>query len=221
MNKVKGLLCRYKHAWLLCYAFIYVPWFMYLEKTVTGNFYVIHTKLDDMIPFNEYFIIPYLLWFVYVAGTILFFLLTNKKDYYRLCAFLFTGMTISLIICTLFPNGTDLRGVLNPDKNLCSKLVFMLRSTDTPTNIFPSIHVFNSIGVHIAITHSESLRKRRTVCTASFLLMVSICLATVVLKQHSVVDLAGAVVLAYVLYPIVYSSEFAKSRKKVTRKALS
>lgn len=221
MNKIKGLLFKYKHAWLLCYAFIYVPWFMYLEKTVTSNFYVIHTKLDDMIPFNEYFIIPYLLWFFYVAGTILFFLFTSKKDYYRLCIFLFTGMTISLVICTLFPNGTDLRGVIDPDKNLCSKLVFLLRSTDTPTNIFPSIHVFNSIGVHFAINHSESLRKHRAVRIASFLLMVSICLATLVLKQHSIVDLVGAMVLAYVLIPIVYSSEFAKSRRKVARKAIS
>ena len=64
---------RYSHIWILSYAFIYLPWFSYLEKTVTRDYYVIHTALDDLIPFSEYFIVPYLLWFVYVAGTILFF----------------------------------------------------------------------------------------------------------------------------------------------------
>lgn len=218
MERLRTFVNKYKHAWILSYAFIYLPWFLYLEKTVTRDYYVLHTRLDDMIPFNEYFIIPYLLWFAYVAGTILFFFFTNKQDYYRLCAYLFTGMTISLLICTIFPNGTDLRTLVDPDKNFCSKLVFYLHAADTSTNIFPSIHVFNSIGVHIAVMHSESLRKKRWVCNASFILMIAICMATVVLKQHSVVDVAGSLVMAYLLYPFVYSPAY--QRQKVARKAL-
>lgn len=218
MERLRTFVKKYKHAWILSYAFIYLPWFLYLEKTVTRDYYVLHTRLDDMISFNEYFIIPYLLWFAYVAGTILFFFFTNKQDYYRLCAYLFTGMTISLLICTIFPNGTDLRTLVDPDKNFCSKLVFYLHAADTSTNIFPSIHVFNSIGVHIAVMHSESLRKKRWVCNASFILMIAICMATVVLKQHSVVDVAGSLVMAYLLYPFVYSPAY--QRQKVARKAL-
>jgi len=218
MERFKNFISKYKHAWILSYAFIYLPWFLYLEKNVIRDYYVLHTRLDDLIPFNEYFIIPYLLWFAYVAGTILFFFFTNKQDYYRLCAYLFTGMTISLLICTIFPNGTDLRTLVDPDKNFCSKLVFYLHAADTSTNIFPSIHVFNSIGVHIAVMHSESLRKKRWVCNASFILMIAICMATVVLKQHSVVDVAGSLVMAYLLYPFVYSPAY--QRQKVARKAL-
>ena len=80
MEQLRTFVKKYKHAWILSYAFIYLPWFLYLEKTVTRDYYVLHTRLDDMIPFNEYFIIPYLLWFAYVAGTILFFFFTNKQD---------------------------------------------------------------------------------------------------------------------------------------------
>lgn len=221
MNKLRDFVHKYKHAWILSYAFIYLPWFFYLERTVTSHYYVLHTRLDDMIPFNEYFIIPYLLWFVYVAGAVLYFFFTNKQDYYRLCTYLFTGMTISLLICTVFPNGTDLRTMVNPDKNICSWLVSVLHSADTSTNIFPSIHVFNSIGVHIAVMHSEAFRKMPWLQIGSFLLMVSICMATVVLKQHSIVDVAGAGLMAYVLYPAVYGSEYAQNRRKVARKALS
>ena len=111
---------------VLSYAFIYIPWFCYLEKTVTRNYHVMHVALDDFIPFNEYFIVPYMMWFLYVAGTILYFLFTNREDYYRICIFLFSGMTISLIICTFFRNGTDFRPVLEPGKNIFTTMVAAL-----------------------------------------------------------------------------------------------
>ena len=87
----------------MSYILVYLPWFFYLEQKVTDNYAVMHVALDDRIPFNEYFIIPYLFWFVYVAGAVLYFFFTDKQDYYRLCTFLFVGMTISLLICTVFP----------------------------------------------------------------------------------------------------------------------
>ena len=220
MTRILAFVRKYKHAWLLLYAFIYLPWFCYLEKTVTRNFHVMHASLDDLIPFNEYFIVPYLLWFLYVGAAIFYFLITSKEDYYKLCIFLFSGMTISLIICTFFRNGTDLRPVIDPDKNMFTALVAYIYRTDTCTNVFPSIHVYNSIGVHIAVARSERLRGHRLIRLGSGLLMISICMATVFLKQHSVIDLIGAVILAYVIYGIVYGYSWSAQDKKVTQKAL-
>lgn len=220
MTRILAFVRKYKHAWLLLYAFIYLPWFCYLEKTVTRNFHVMRASLDDLIPFNEYFIVPYLLWFLYVGAAIFYFLITSKEDYYKLCIFLFSGMTISLIICTFFRNGTDLRPVIDPDKNIFTALVAYIYRTDTCTNVFPSIHVYNSIGVHIAVARSERLRGHRLIRLGSGLLMISICMATVFLKQHSVIDLIGAVILAYVIYGIVYGYSWSAQDKKVTQKAL-
>ena len=221
MKNIKTFFSKYKHAWLLCYGFIYLPWFCYLEKTVTRHYHVMHVALDDFIPFNEYFIIPYMMWFLYVAGTIVFFLFRNKEDYYRICTFLFSGMTISLIICTFFHNGTDFRPAIDPGKNIFSGMVAALYQTDTPTNVFPSIHVYNSIGTHIAIMKSESFKKYPWVRAGSAILMVSICLSTVFLKQHSVIDMVGAAIMAYVIYGIVYGYNWSAKDKKVTQKALS
>lgn len=222
---MKQRLVRYKHAWALLYAFIYLPWFFYLEKTVTRDYYVIHTFMDDLIPFNEYFIIPYLMWFAYVGGAVLFFFFKSKEEYYRLCTYLFTGMTLSLIVCTLFHNGTDLRPMVDPEKNLCSWLVSILHEADTSTNIFPSIHVFNSIAVHVSIVRSECIRKHRLVNAASLILAVSICMSTVFLKQHSIVDVMGGMLMGYGLYPLAYGNLYAAARRrrsarKLTRKAL-
>ena len=221
MNSIKAFLYKYRHAWILSYSFIYIPWFCYLEKAVTRNYHVMHVALDDFIPFNEYFIVPYMMWFLYVAGAILYFLLTSKEDFYRICTFLFSGMTISLIICTFFRNGTDFRPALDPGKNVFTSMVAALYRTDTPTNVFPSIHVYNSIGTHIAIMKSAALRKHRLVRAGSGILMVSICLSTVVLKQHSVIDMIGAAIMAYVIYGIVYGYNWSAEDKKVREKALS
>lgn len=114
--------------------------------------------IDNHIPFIEYFIVPYLVWFVFIAVTVAYFLIKDKWGFYRLCAFLFSGMTIFLIICTVFPNALNLRPTAFPRDNVFTDMVKVLYKTDTPTNVLPSIHVFNSIGVSIAISHSNDLK---------------------------------------------------------------
>lgn len=217
---MKNLLKKYNHIWTASYIFIYLPWFFYLEKVVVSDYTVMHVALDDYIPFCEYFIIPYLLWFLYIAVCFLYFFFTDKRSYYKLCIMLFTGMTISLLICTFFPNGTDLRIPADSSKNICSRLVAMIHAADTPANVFPSIHAYNALGVHFSIINSQALREKVRVRRGSFLLMVAICLSTVVLKQHSVIDVAGAVVLAYVVYPFVYGADYVTNKKRVQEKAL-
>ena len=145
---------------------------------------------------------------------------TNKEEYYRLSIYLFSGMTISLIICTFYHNGTDFRPVLDADKNIFTQLVRRLYITDTPTNVFPSIHVYNSICTHVAISRSERLRRYPAIQWSSFVLMVLICMATVFLKQHSVVDVLGGCIMAYILYYVVYGYGYGLERKKASPKIL-
>lgn len=205
MKAFKQLLIKYKHAVpLIVYGIIYMTWFSYLEKTVTKHYTVIHMKLDDYIPFCEFFIIPYFLWFAYVAITVVFFLFKDKTDYYKACAFLATGMTIFLIISTLMPNGHHLRPLEMPRDNIFSSMVAYLYSIDTATNLWPSIHVYNSIGAHLAISHSKIFANKKGVRIASLILCVSIVLSTVFLKQHSVFDMLTAFILAAIMYGIVY-----------------
>lgn len=211
---MKGFFKKYGHLWILSYAFIYLPWFIHLEKTVTSqsHYHIMHSVIDDYIPFNEYFIIPYFLWFAYVTAAIVYFFFKNKEDYYRLCIFLFTGMTLSLLVCSLFPNGTDFRPLIDPDKNIFSRAVAALYQTDTCTNVFPSVHVYNSIATHIAVMKSESLRKYSVIRISSFVLMVSICMATVFLKQHSIIDVIGAILLIGAIYPLAYAGSSQAGR---------
>lgn len=193
-----------KHGLLLLYFLIYLPWFGHLEKTVTTHFHVIHVALDDYIPFCEYFIVPYLLWFAYVAWGFVYFYSKNKDEYFLLCKTLFTGMTIFLIISTIYPNGHYLRPTTFEHDNIFVDLVKMIYSNDTSTNLFPSIHVYNSIMVNVAVWHCENFKKNHLVRYGSAFLMVSIVLSTMFLKQHSAFDAVTGIIMAAAMYMIVY-----------------
>lgn len=209
MKKVKKFILEYRHALpLLIYGIIYMSWFAHLEQTVTKKYRVIHMNIDDYIPFCEVFVIPYLLWFAYVAAVVVFFFFKDKPDYYRTCIFLFTGMTIFLIISTLWPNGHHLRPYTMPRDNIFTQLVTALYKTDTSTNLWPSIHVYNSIGVHLAIVKSNYFKDKPLIRWASFVLATSIILSTVFIKQHSMFDVLTAFGLAAIMYVIVYRKDW-------------
>lgn len=213
MEKIKKLIIKYRHAWVFLYVFIYIPWFTYLERHVTTEYYPIYSSLDDYIPFVEYFIVPYLLWFVFIAITITYFFFTDQRGFYQLTAFLFSGMTIFLIVCTVFPNGQNLRPEVFVRDNIFVDLVKTLYATDTPTNVLPSLHVFNSIAVSIAIARSTALKKHKMIQYASFALALLIILSTVFLKQHSVTDMIAAFAMSGLLYPLVYVMQDKKIPK--------
>jgi len=206
------LLQKWKLALIVpVYFLIYAPWFRYIERinTATSGYHIIHMKIDDYIPFCEYFVIPYFIWFAYIAIVIIISFFTDDREYLRCCTFIFVGMTIFLIISTLYPNGQLLRPHVFRNQNIFTYLTKYLYSIDTPTNLFPSIHVFNSIGIHIAVRRNKVLNKIKWVQITSFIICISIILSTVFLKQHSMFDLITAFIMAIVLYPLVYLVDYS------------
>ncbi len=220
---IRQLYTKYKHAIpLLIYGIIYMTWFVWLEKNVT-RYSLIHVTLDDYIPFCELFVIPYFLWFAYVSVVVLWLFFKDKDDYWRACVFLFTGMTVFLLVSTLFPNGHNLRPAVMPRDNIFTAWVARLYQTDTPTNICPSIHVYNSLGAHFAIARSRKLSKIRWVRLGSLILCTLIILSTMFIKQHSAFDVITAFVLSAVMYGITYKYDIVtacqariRARKKAT-----
>lgn len=203
---LKHIISKYKHGLILSYFFIYMIWFTYLEKSITLEFTPVYSRLDNYIPFMEIFAIPYFLWFAYIFVTVLFFFLTSKQDFYKCCAFLFIGMTICLIIYTIWPNGHELRVDIDTlgRNNVFTRMIGRLYSFDTATNVFPSIHVYNSIGAMIAIRKSDKLRPVKWIQIPALILTVLICMSTVFLKQHSILDVFGGIILSVIMYALIY-----------------
>ena len=54
---------------MFLYMVAYLVSFGLIEQWNRLHYTVIHTVVDDMIPFSPVFVIPYILWFPYVLGT--------------------------------------------------------------------------------------------------------------------------------------------------------
>ena len=208
-------LARYDHSWVFLYWIVYLAWFGWLEENVTSGYYVIQSALDQWIPFHELFVVPYLLWFPYVAAVIGWFFLHDKKEFYRLTAYLYLGMTIFLIVCTIFPNGVSLRPAVLPRDNILTELVRAIWTVDTPTNVLPSLHVYNSVVCCVAVFRDEQLGRSGWLKGIVLMLTISIVLSTMFLKQHSVIDVVTALTMAGALYEVFYQPSGYRRAKKL------
>ena len=200
-------------AFALIFFVFYLIGFFTLEQLITEPVYLIHCTLDDWIPFNEWFIFAYGSWFFLIPWALITLLRRDRSNYFYLCAVMFSGMAICLLLYLLFPNGLNLRPVTFPRENIYTDLVRMIYSVDTPTNVLPSIHVYNSIGAMAAIAHSTSLKKHRVVQIGSYVLGILIIFSTVFLKQHSITDVIAALAMACMIYPFVYATQEKKETK--------
>lgn len=194
-----------KHIWIIpVYGMLYMIGFMLMESSGTET-HLIHSLVDDKIPFCEYFIIPYVIWYFFLLGSILYFTFwcSSNKEYYQFLGTLGVGMTIFLIVSYVYPNGQNLRPDLTGDSIFIQAVQF-LYEIDTPTNIFPSMHVFNATAGCIALLQNKRCRKNKVCAGGVVLLTVSIILSTMFLKQHSVADVLTALILNIICYQVFY-----------------
>lgn len=203
-DHMKEKINQYKHVLLLLYFPAYLAAFSYLESVTPGRIHIISFPLDKYIPFVEVFIIPYLLWFVYMGVTGIYFLFFEKENFCRLMYFGMIGMTTFLLVSWLYPNGLAIRPDSFSRDNIFIRLTEYVYSVDTATNVLPSIHVFNSVAMCVAFRESDRLKNSRMVQRVSFTVTVLIILSTMFVKQHSVIDVLAGLFLSYIAYELVY-----------------
>ena len=212
---MKTLLSKYKHVWTLLYFPVYLAVFFWLENRSVSKYHVVQSTLDSHIPFLEIFIIPYFLWFGFVALGVVYFFFKDVKDYYRLIAFLYSGMTIFLIWSYVYPNRLFLRPMAFTRDNIFIRMVQHLYAIDTPTNVFPSIHVFASLGVNLAWWSSAVSDYHKWIRPMATLIVLS----TMFLKQHSLIDVTGGCVMAATLYWLIYQCGYQRIAELFRRPA--
>ncbi len=203
MNKT---ISKHKELFWALYIPAYFVCFILLEKRDDVAFHTIHCSLDDKIPFIDYFIIPYLMWFLYIAISVTFFFFWNKFEFNKLAIFLALGMTSFLIISFLYPNQLTLRPETEsfPDHGIVTEFVKKLYKTDTSTNVLPSIHVFNTLAVTTAFVKNGIIKKHKLLGSFIIILTIAIIASTLFLKQHSIIDVVSAFVMAALFYYPAY-----------------
>lgn len=222
MVRIRTLIKKYRHAgWFLLYCVFYLFAFGMVEQAGHVHFHIIHTWLDEKIPFCRFFIVPYFLWFGFIGFWVTWFVMKcrNREEYYKLITMLMVGMTAFIVVSVVYPNKLDLRPAAVEGNDLFSILCRTLYRTDTPTNVLPSIHVFNSMAICFAVNGNEELRKKKWVLAGTDILTLLIILSTMFLKQHSVIDVSTGIVMSVVLQVVcdhIFETENVTSRSAQT-----
>lgn len=203
----KTLRTRLKpHLWYQAYWVVYLIWFFWLDLTITDPKYIIHSPVDDLIPFNEWFIFPYCSWFVLLAVVTALLWWFDTASYDRLCLMMFSGMTLCLIIYMVLPNGLDIRPTAEAigRENFAMTLMQFIWKADASVNVCPSIHCQSTACMAIAFSGSTLTKQRPWLKAAAWVWAALICASTVFTKQHSIIDVVCGLALAAVWGVILY-----------------
>lgn len=196
---------EFRHVLLLLYWLAYLLSFILLERLCPAPVYnTVWCKLDDLIPFCEWFAIPYYLWYPLLVGVGVVLFFRDSPAFRRYMVFLAATFFISVAIWFLIPNGQDLRPPALPRDNLLTRLMAGIYAIDTHTNVFPSVHVVGSVGAALAAWDCAAIRDRKWLVWGITVLAALICLSVVFVKQHGILDLLGGLVLSAVVGVLFY-----------------
>lgn len=203
MQRIKDFFKTHPHAWWGLYLPVYLAMFFTVEHFITDNYWATQTSLDDAIPFCEWFIFPYVSWSPLLAALGLYLILKDGEGFRRYIWMLMVTFTTATVFCILVPNGQDLRPELTGQENIAAWLVAYTYSIDTNTNVFPSVHVLGVLSALTAVWYTPGLQ-RPAWRWGTALYGVVIIAATVLVKQHAVIDVLGGVVVWIIAYVFVY-----------------
>ena len=206
---------QYKHLLLLLYWPVFMVVFYYIEHIYPVRYYYpIQCFLDSLIPFNEIFVLPYVFWFALVFLMHAYTLLYDIDGFKKMIKFIIFTYSVALVTYLIFPNCQQLRPEVFERSNIFTEMVQRIYNNDTNTNVCPSIHVMGSVAMIVAVICSDTI-KSNVIKIAVTVISVLICLSTVFLKQHSIIDGFAAMPVCFVAYWLFYRR---KKEKRIVNK---
>ena len=179
----------YLSGWIVYFTLYYLT-----ERFIPNNTgHLIHCALDDVIPFCEYFVVPYVGWYFLIAGSLIYFALYNPKNFKNMQTFLIIVQMLAMVIYIVYPNYQDLRPQNLEVDSVFTYMISKLYEIDTNTNVCPSMHVAFSIGMASVWIREETAAK--WVRALIVLFCTSVIMAVVLIKQHSAIDILVALPL--------------------------
>ena len=165
----------------------------------------VHMWLDDVIPFCEYFLIPYVFWYLLIVVSLGYFLLYHVDSFKRLQTYIIVTQVAAMAIYILFPSRQDLRPAEFPRDNFLTQCIGILYSLDTNTGVCPSLHVAYSLGIASVWTKEKGAPIPWKIFVVAAVILI--CLSTMFIKQHSAVDFFAALPVCLLAEYIVYGRQ--------------
>ena len=194
---------QFAHLKLLLGWVVYFLFYFLTENFIpVENCHVIHSALDDRIPFNEFFFIPYCFWYLLIVISLGYFALYDVENFRNLQTFIIITQVVAMTVYILYPSVQNLRPTEFARDNFFTWLAGIIYTLDTPTGVCPSLHVAYSLGIGSCWLKEKSASKLWKGFVVFSVILIS--LSTAVVKQHSVVDIAAALPVGLLAETLVF-----------------
>lgn len=194
----------------------YLALFFWAERVEREDYYLSHCFLDDWIPLAPQFVYVYVLWYPLMLGMALYLLYARRDAFCRYARAVILGLTLSIAIFFLFPSAQALRPEVLPDTGCSAALLKMIYAADTNTNVLPSMHVVGTLAAMAAAFDGARTSKPalgRAARWGVLALGLLINASTVLIKQHSALDVFAGVALFAPIYLAIYILPARRRRK--------
>jgi len=118
---------QYRHLlYLLGWVGYFILYFLTENLIPYEKCYPVHCWLDDVIPFCEYFVIPYVGWYLLIVGSLIYFALYNTDNFKNMSKYIIITQIVTIIIYIAFPSRQDLRPEVFVRDNIFTDIVGLL-----------------------------------------------------------------------------------------------
>ncbi len=198
--------------WLLGWVAYFILYFLTENLIPVEDCYPVWCPLDDIIPFNELFVIFYVGWYALIVWSLGYFLLFNVENFKGLQKFIIVTQAVAMVCYILFPTRQDLRPEEFPRENVFTWIMGIIYRFDTSTGVCPSLHVAYSVGIASTWLKEKDASKWTRAFAAVFSFFV--CISVAFVKQHSVVDIYAAIPVCILAEVLVYGKSWWLPRLK-------
>ena len=208
---------EFKHLWLILGWVWYLTMYILTEKFVPiEKCHEVHSVVDDIIPFNEYFILAYTSWYFMLVGSLLYFLLYDVKSFVNAQKFIIATQVIGIATYIIWPSVQYLRPTTFEHENFCTFLLGLIYGVDTPTGVCPSLHVGYSLALLSVWLKKKDIKPVWKVIMTLWVILI--CLSVMFVKQHSFIDVWAAVVMCALIELVLFGKDYKKlfSKKEAT-----
>ncbi|NIK78275.1 membrane-associated phospholipid phosphatase [Paenibacillus castaneae] len=188
--------------------------YVWIGKSIGPDVFHNYYWLDTQIPFIRWFIFPYISWMPLLYISFLYLAIVNRRVYFR-TLIMYNSAVMACNLCFWF-FATYVPRPIVESTDIAGYLVNFIYQSDAPYNCFPSIHCLTSYLLLMIL--------KRDVVLPSYLriffkiLLWLIIASTVFIKQHSILDVFGGILIAEIAYRAVHyvSAQYIKREKQVT-----
>lgn len=206
---------EYSHLLLLLGWVGYFLLYMLTENLIPAEkCHPIHIWLDDVIPFHEIFVIPYVFWYLLIVMSLGYFLLYDIRQFKNLQTYIIITQVVAMAVYIIYPSRQDLRPTQFPRDNFLTDIIALIYSFDTNTGVFPSLHVAYSLGiasVWLKDKTAHPLWKAFVVVAVAL-----ICMSIAFVKQHSAADFFAALPVCLLAEILVFGKSYYRKKKQPT-----